>query len=33
MARLEHGGFALCRGTYDEWKYGTEDYECEKLYL
>jgi hypothetical protein len=33
LARLEYGGFGLCRGTYDEWKYDTDDYECEKLPL
>jgi hypothetical protein len=33
LAGLDYGGFGLCRGTYDEWKYDTDDYECEKLPL
>jgi hypothetical protein len=33
IAEIEHGGFGMCRGTFDEEKYGTEDYDCEKLPL
>jgi hypothetical protein len=28
---VEHGGFGMCRGTWDGQKYGTEDYDAEKL--
>jgi hypothetical protein len=33
LAIMEHGGFGMCRGTYDEHLYGTEDYGCQKLPL
>ena len=33
LAMMERGGWGMCEGTYDEQKYGTEDYDCEKLPL